>query len=353
MATYLETTRGAIIARLNDVLSADADVFLDVNGWGADVSRRLVSYMRPGKMIRGALTVLSTQMYSGDYAPALDAAVSMELIQAFLLIHDDIMDRDTVRRGNPSVHRQYELYSDKQDIPDRAHFGVSMAICAGDVAVLRAFDLVSRLAIPDGIVRTVIGTIAREIATVGLAQMGDVYFGASGYEPSEAEILDVYRYKTARYTFSLPLMTGATIAGCDTGTVESLGTLGEHVGIAFQIRDDELGMMGTADEIGKPVGTDIVENKKTLLRSCLFSALDNTPQHDTIRAVFGGARVSHDQIELVRDAVRSTGALDRAARKANEHVAAAEALVRDLVVPNPELRETLNDVIRYAVTRRV
>jgi geranylgeranyl diphosphate synthase type I len=115
----------------------------------------------------------------------------------------------------------------------------------------------------------ILGLWAKELTAVGLAQMEDVALGASSRTGGEKEILNLYRYKTARYTFSIPLATGAIAAGRGPETVSGLEELGEDLGILFQMKDDEIGIFGEEAEIGKPPGSDIEEGKQTLIARVL------------------------------------------------------------------------------------
>jgi geranylgeranyl pyrophosphate synthase len=114
-------------------------------------------------------------------------------------------------------------------------------------------------------------TISRECASVCLGQMQDVALGNSADIPSEADVLSVYRYKTARYTFSLPLMLGAILAGVPEKEITILEKTGESIGLLFQMQDDMLNLFGTVKETGKPVGSDLREGKKTLAYLYLYN----------------------------------------------------------------------------------
>ena len=209
---------------------------------------QIKTYVGSGKCVRGCL-VLNTS------PGAVKLAAAMELLHSGLLMHDDIMDRDETRRGLPSMHSAYRgLF-----MRDADHYGSSMAIGAGDLCYFYAFDLISQCTNS----AELMCAITKELIHVGTAQMNEVYYSSSNYEPSKKEIMDVYRYKTARYTFSLPLMLGCIHTGENYAHYVQYG---EDVGIAFQIRDDWLNLFGDSAVTGKPVGSDIRENKKTLYR---------------------------------------------------------------------------------------
>jgi geranylgeranyl diphosphate synthase type I len=244
----------------------------------------------------------------------LPAAAAVELLQAGLLIHDDIMDRDRFRRGLPTLHEQFGELGRAEQVPHASRFGEGMGICAGDVAFFLAFDLFARLEVPPSRRGTVTGMWGRELSRVALAQMNDLYLGAGRAPLSEKEILDLYLHKTARYTFSLPLATGAALAGAGPDSLRRLQACGESMGLLFQLRDDELGLFGNESRLGKPVGSDIRENKKTLYYYHLFQ---NLPPSDRARflAYFGSGRLTGEDIGKVRDALEKLGVRDLVAKK--------------------------------------
>jgi len=244
-----------------DFLKEKAKEFAPINKWSEDVMKRLMEFMSQGKMLRGSLVFASHALFSNkDSEEVIRAAVAVELLHSSLIAHDDIMDRDTVRRGKPAIWMQY----------GGAHFGESMAICFGDIGFFLAFALLSKIDL-----REIITMFSKELSSVVLAQMQDVYYGFSKQEPTKEEIIKLYIYKTGRYTFSLPFMIGAVLAQQNQIIITSLGKIGELLGILFQLKDDELGLFGDEKETGKLLGSDIRQNKKTIYRHFLFQKLSD------------------------------------------------------------------------------
>ncbi|HKJ86702.1 MAG TPA: polyprenyl synthetase family protein, partial [Spirochaetia bacterium] len=248
--------------------------------------------------------------------------------QSFLLIHDDIMDEDPIRRGVPAVFEQYRRHACDNGFRHPSRFGESMAICGGDVAVLMAVTAVGGIEAPDAIRLKLMTLLGAEIAKVGVAQMADVANGHSTRAATEEEIRSVYRFKTGRYTFSLPLMLGAILAGAEESAVAALSTWGELQGVVFQIRDDHLGIMGDTGAIGKPAGSDISANKQTLHRLYLLDRLPGTAWAD-VSGFFGHDHLSLAQIQRVRDALEGTGTSALLEEKVDELRAEAEAIVEN------------------------
>ncbi|HUJ73417.1 MAG TPA: polyprenyl synthetase family protein, partial [bacterium] len=211
---YFDPLRERISAALRQFFLEKRDELARVNPLGRDAAERLVEFTLRGKMIRGCLVHLGWSLGGGTGAvvPADGAAsvvaagAAMELFQSGLLVHDDIMDRDPVRRGLPSIFQQYAQAAGREGHADPAHVGQAQGICAGDVACFMAFELLARVRAPA--LRDVLALCARELSAVGIAQMQDVAWGASKDGVKVDDILAMYRYKTGRYSFALPLAAG-------------------------------------------------------------------------------------------------------------------------------------------------
>lgn len=300
MRAYLAERREAIARFLEAELTEAEAPFQRVSPWGRDVAHRLQQFAVRGKMIRGGLVAMGASLFGAEPDEnVVRAGAVAELIQSFLLIHDDIMDRDTSRRGEEAVFYQYARLAREEGIEDWYHLGEALGTCVGDVAMLFSFELLEGLTCESGIAARVRTLFAREITWVGLAQMSDLYYGETEREVTEADVIDLYRYKTGRYTFSLPLSVGAVLAGQEEGTVATLGELGEKLGVIFQIKDDELGLFGDEARIGKPLGSDIAENKKTLFRQYLYARASEAERGE-LDGIFGAHTVSPEAVERVR-----------------------------------------------------
>ncbi len=279
----------------------------DVNEWGPDVMGRLSAFAIKGKMLRGGLIFLGYEMAGKKAGPDIvRAGTALELVQSSLLVHDDIIDRDVIRRGEPSFFYQYIKLGKKRRIRDSYHFGEGMGICAGDIGFFLANELITTMRI-DPLLRLRVNEFwARELALVGLGQMQDLYYGVSPEKTKEEVILNLYLYKTARYTFSLPLMTGAILADASQNEIAKLERFGEVLGIIFQLKDDELGLFGDEKELGKPIGSDIKEGKKSLYYHHLMR-MSTTKERKELLKIFGKSDVKKEKIAQVRFLVKKYG----------------------------------------------
>ena len=322
----------------------------DINKWGKDLMERFADFSLHGKMIRGGLIILSYQMFTNDTPDLIiQIASALELIHSSLLIHDDIIDRDNIRRGKKTLFYQYKELGEHENHTDSYHFGESLGICAGDIGFFLAFEILSKLETTREIKEKVLSLWSKELTFVSLAQMQDCYFSISIKKAGEEEILNLYRYKTARYTFSLPLMTGAIAAGQDSKTILQLEKLGENLGIIFQIKDDEIGLFGNESEIGKPVGTDIKEGKKTLY-SLYLSEITMDKYREKIRTIFNQKKITPSTLLCLREIAEKSGVRDKIHNKMLNLKEKAESLITSLSVDNV-YKDVLSRMLQFNMER--
>lgn len=268
--TLLREYKKNINVRISNHFSKDKDLFNAIGSSSEEALQRLEQFSHGGKGVRGGLFLLSAEIFGfKEENISFDIAAVLEILQASLLIHDDIMDNDFVRRGNPSVFAQYIKNGEKIQTTDSLSYGKSMAICVGDIGFFIAMQIAHNALVNHKNRDALLELLHKELIIVGLAQMDDVTFAANKEVPSTEEILNMYLYKTAHYTFSLPLTLGGIIGNQNSDTISQLEKLGEHLGLLFQLKDDELSVYGDEKITGKPVGSDIRENKKTILRALL------------------------------------------------------------------------------------
>lgn len=254
-----------------------------------------------GKMIRGMLVLLGAEIHGKNIDEEVYAtAASIEIFHTGLLIHDDIMDNDFKRRNKDSVFYQYMKEGETLKTKNSLLYGQSMGLCVGDICFFLGFEILSQHISNAEILRKLIQITSEEFQHVGPAQMADTAHGMTSTEPTEDEIYTKYLYKTAHYSFSVPLILGSLLGTKSEPTL--LKQFGEDVGIIFQLIDDDLGIFGEEHEIGKQVGSDIRENKKTLLRLYTFkNAIGKDKQQ--LLSIFGKSTISTDELRFVRDCV--------------------------------------------------
>ncbi|WP_319558767.1 polyprenyl synthetase family protein [Marispirochaeta sp.] len=353
MKEFFALRKKAIYNFLKDFLNRRAPELAAVNPMGTSVADRLLGYSREGKMIRGGLAALGQGLFSGNVDREADKLGSvMELFQSALLIHDDIMDRDPLRRGNPAMHVQFteDLKNDRAFDPERT--GESLGICVGDIAFFLGYEILSSIQAHYTVLGKLMTLCSREMAGVGLGQMQDIRAGVLPEPPAEDEVISLYVHKTGRYTFSLPLMAGALLGGADDRSLGILSRLGEHLGVIFQIRDDELGLFGNQQEIGKPVGTDLNEGKQTIFYVKLLNRLSEAERNQVVRLV-GAPKVSPGDITFVRKKLEQTGVLEEVETLLQAYQSRILSEIDRLPSDYPDFLSILTSFAEYNFSRKV
>lgn len=260
--------------------------------------------LRPAFMHRAYLAAGGT-----DEERILKTSVSVELLHLFLLVHDDIIDRDDTRHGLPTLHRKYaEIGKRHFDIGDTDHFGVSIAIIMGDMLMAFGNDVIFRSGFPDDRIFQALSKLQSVVSYTVIGQGRDIYMEYKK-SASEEEILRMYRNKTAKYTVEGPMHLGASLAGAPERTFRDFSAYAVPIGVAFQIRDDILGIFGSEEKLGKPVGSDIEEGKLTLLVSRALEKGSWAEQRELRRILSIGNGLSQGDIDRFRSLIRETGSL--------------------------------------------
>lgn len=347
---FLAGVKAEVAAFLDAYLAGAGRRYRSVNAWGPDAAGRLRVFVRTGKMLRAGMVVAGYA--AAGRRPglaAVRAGAAVELIQAGLLIHDDIIDHDLVRRGGPSLHVQYSRLGKKSGASDPDHFGEGMGICLGDIALFMGFEILAGLPAAPVARAAILGMWSDDLCRVGLAQMQDLNFGQTFPDATASEIKRLYINKTGRYTFSAPLCTGAVLGGAPRSLQNRLAALGETLGLLFQMRDDEIGLFGDSDEIGKPVGSDIREAKLTLLMHRLF---DQAAPADRRRlaCVFGNPDLSRRMIAEVREIAGRSGARAEM-RRDMERLRARAGRDIDVLAVSPSAKARLRSVLDFVIDR--
>lgn len=323
----IEAELRAFKARLDPKIEAYFDTVLERAAKEDDLVSEALGHVKDlalsgGKRLRAAF------MYYGYLAAGgqeedkmLETTVSIELIHLFLLIHDDIIDRDGIRHGVPTLHRRYADFGRRYfPVTDTEHFGNSIALIMGDMVSAFGNDIIFQSTFPKERIFEALSKLQQIISLTVVGQARDIYMEYKG-EASEAEILKMYENKTAKYTVEGPLHLGAILAGADREVIEGLSGYAVPLGIAFQIQDDILGVFATSERLGKPIGSDIAEGKITLLVSRALRD-GSRSQVKRLRELLGlGERLSDKDVEEFQNIIRETGALAGAKELAVRYIA--------------------------------
>jgi geranylgeranyl diphosphate synthase, type I len=276
---------------------------------------------------------------------------ALELLHTSALVHDDVIDDSSTRRGRPTAHIRFAaLHRDRDWRGSADRFGISAAILLGDLALTWADDIVFRVDLsPEAQrrIRRVWGDIRTEVLG---GQYLDIVAEASAAE-SIASAMNVDIFKTARYTVSRPLQLGAAAAADRPDVQDLFQQFGTDLGIAFQLRDDVLGVFGDPAVTGKPSGDDLRSGKRTVLIAEAVQLADTSdPLAANLLRSSIGAQLTDAQVAELRDVIESVGALaaaeDRIAtltRRALDMLAAAPI--------NPAAKSGLSELARQATNR--
>lgn len=353
MQEFFADRKEAISAYLHEYMNTKVSELSSRHPLGPQAVIRLLDYSKQGKMIRGGLAGLAQGLIAGELNRDADRlGAVMELFQSALLVHDDIMDRDPLRRGKPAMHIQYAHDMQREEAADADRTGESLAICVGDIAFFLGYEILSRLETDNETMRRLYMLCSQEMTGVGLGQMRDIRAGVLSSPPDMEEIFSIYVHKTGRYTFSLPLMAGALLGGADDETLEILSRLGEILGIIFQIKDDELGLFGSAEKIGKPVGTDLSEGKQTIFYARLLQELDAEGLR-RLEALKGAAEIPEEELLFVRRSLGSLGILTEIGDKVEDLQQKALELIDRLKLGSGEYVQLFNGFMEYNLGRTI
>lgn len=279
-----------------------------------DVIQQAVTSSQGGKRLRALLSldafdVLAEQHHVESPRNAMiDLACAIEVFQTAALVHDDIIDESDLRRGKPSAHRALEY------AVHNASIGRGLGLMLGDILATACIEIARRaakqLSNSDAIIESFL-TMQREVEIGQVLDLGVEMTPLSDPQALVQASLNVFRWKTASYTTIAPLLFALLAAGVDPQDArrEALA-VGEPLGLAFQLADDLLDVIGSSRNTGKPVGGDIREGKRTVLLADALNAA-NVSDRDELRAMFEAEHRDETQVGRVITLFERTGAIDQ------------------------------------------
>lgn len=324
---------------------------------GDERRRRVVEEIKSftlggGKRIRPSLMILGYAGFKGTADNRIvKASISIELVHSYLLMHDDVMDRDELRRNRPTVWKVFkDLHEESYGPEDSTHFGYSMAIIAGDLAAAYAVQALIASGFEYDVVSRAIALMQDVIEKTGYGQILDMTLEKEPLSSvKEEDVLEVHKLKTAVYTIEGPLLLGGTLARAESSTMDAYSRYAIPVGIAFQLQDDILGVFGDEAVVGKPVGSDIREGKRTLL---VVKAWERaTPeQRRVLERTLGNRYAPKEDVEEVKEIIVSTGAYDYVKRLAMDYASKGVEVLEEANVAS-DVKAVLRDLARMVVER--
>jgi geranylgeranyl diphosphate synthase type II len=310
---------------------------------------RLESNAAGGKRFRPQIAMMAYEGAGGtDLATAAHVGAVFELLHTALVVHDDIIDRDFVRRGTLNVSGSYRDIATTAGIPIpiAEHRGMSVAVVAGDLALAGSYRMAEQTP-ASAAVRDRIGEILDDAVFASAAgELLDVDFSLGDSSPSVDEVLEMERLKTAVYSFEKPLQAGAVLAGGSEELIELLGEIGRCLGIAYQIVDDLLGVFGDEKRTGKTTLGDLREGKRTV--PIAYAA--TRPQWTAITSHFGQADLPREEAERIRELLIECGADVYSRSLARDFANRAWEHLGSPLIPDP-LQASLRQVVATVLRR--
>ena len=260
-----------------------------------------------GKRFRPRMVLAAYQALGGaDLEAAACIGAAFELLHTALIVHDDVIDHDFVRRGAPNISGSYRDGARAAGAPDGVaeHRGMSASVIAGDLALFNAYRFIDRSGVGDEVRARLLEVMDDALFASAAGELIDVDFAWLPGVPRVDDILTMERLKTAVYSFECPLQAGAILAGAPELTVDTLGEFGREMGIAYQLVDDLLGVFGTESETGKSTVGDLREGKRTVL----IAYASETEGWGAVEHLLGDPSLTDADAAVLRDYLVDSGA---------------------------------------------
>ncbi|QAY61600.1 polyprenyl synthetase family protein [Microbacterium protaetiae] len=354
----------AVSQQVEDFFTAQRE---QTAGYGPEAARMLdaaAAAVAGGKRLRArfcltgyqAVSEVSTPPVSTPESAVIGAAAALEVFHAAALVHDDIIDNSDTRRGRPSAHRRIEnAHLDAGWRGDAAAFGRAAGILLGDLLVALSDDLLETAlsTAPDtraAAARRQYAMMRRDVTIGQFLDIAEESAHVTAPDTEHAErALRVASLKSARYSVEQPLLIGARLAGADQSQLRALAEFGHPVGMAFQLRDDVLGVFGDEHETGKPAGDDLREGKRTVLIAYAREALSPGTRR-LIDELIGDVDLDAGQVASLQRTIQDTGALDRVEDLIAGYVRTADRALAGARLGNAAVGH-LRDLARAAAQR--
>ena len=307
--TMLAEVRNKIDQALTEFLDCRAPQFT-----GSQPLQQIFGLLRQfvlgkGKRLRPLFCYIGWRAAGGtDCEEIARAAASIELFHAFALMHDDIMDRSVLRRGQPALHRSLsDLHGSHGWRGQPERFGANVAILCGDLCLSYSDELLCRSGLPSQRIAAAQDVLHQMRAELMIGQNLDLLYQATGTTLEGA--LTVVRLKAAKYTVERPLQVGGILAGAGDHLLEAYSAFAIPLGEAFQLRDDVLGVFGDPRVTGKPAVDDLREGKPTAMMA-IAAERATSEQLDRIAELHGNPGLDDVGAAQLREVITASGARD-------------------------------------------
>ena len=344
---YNETSKeiNLLLKEYNESLIKDKTGYLKEN------LEYLKNLNSDGKLIRGILIALGYKMVKEDIKYSYNLSLAYELFQTSILIHDDIIDNDNLRRGKDTIHyanfKKYKTFNETE----AKKTSESIGICIGDYGFYKVNEIIYKnyknspnfIKLLEYYNDIVLKTIEGELIDVVLSFEGKY----KENKKLEENIMLVYKLKTAFYTIIGPLCLGLILGGIEDEKLKDIQNFGEKVGIAFQIQDDILGIYS---DMGKVVGSDIKEFKQTILFSY---TINNEKYKNELLKYYGKENITEKEINETRKIFKDSGAYDYAVNLMNKFYDESIEIMKNINWIKNDDKSIINGFIEYLKGRKI
>ena len=284
-----------------------------------------------GKRLRPILAMISCETVSGDIKNVIPLAIAIELTHNFTLVHDDIMDKSKLRRNIPSVHIKY---------------GEPTAIIAGDLLFAKSFEAIHGIASDFTVFKNVEFGLINCVCKISEGQQLDMEFEKRN-NITEYEYIDMILKKTA-VLFMYAAEAGAILGGGTKEQANALNEYGKYLGLGFQIHDDYLDMSSNKKTLGKDIGNDIRNGKKTLIAvHCLNNGSGNDKK--LLGKIFGNSKATNEEIKQVYNLFKKIGSIEYAKKTAIQYSEKAKKALE--ILSDTYAKKILFELAEYSIKR--
>ena len=335
----LEECKIIIENRINEILDGEIKRYKD-NCFIKESLEELKRLSKGGKRVRGYLIKLGQMLFGKDDDSYIDIAAAIEIFQTAILIHDDVIDEADKRRGLDTINAKYA-----------GHIGISKAICIGDLGFFISYNIINNANISDDLKIEIMKVYSKTLYNTVNGEIIDVELPLKSLEyhkkMDDKLIYDIYVNKTAWYTIIGPILIGASSANASSLDKEKLMQMGENLGIAFQIKDDLLGLYSENDSMGKTLN-DIKEGKQTIIYKYAIDHA-NKEEIEIINKYYGNSNVTMDENKIITDLFIKLGAKENAEKLELEYTKKGIDIINSMDVKNKDL---FMDFANYLLKRK-
>ena len=327
---YINDFNKTLVNEENELLKEQLNVFSNLN--------------TDGKLIRGTLVNLGYKLKNEDTTYSYPLSLAFEVFQTAILVHDDIIDNDDLRREKVTIHAyNYDKYKNKE-------LGTNIGICIGDLGLYKANQIISKNYNDDPNLGNILNYFNEVVINTIRGELLDVilpFRESNNLEISNLEdnIMEIYKLKTSYYTIVGPLSLGLILGNATKEELKDIEKFGYYTGVAFQMQDDLLGIYG--DNIGKKIGSDIEEFKQTIL----YSFIKNTDYYNEFIKYYG-KKINDNNLDKVRDLFIKSGSKKYTEDKIEEYYNKALDILDNINLINNKHKEILKNFVMYLKSRK-